>query len=101
VSLAPAAAASKGQHSYKFGCIEQICYHELYPGGPRKVVIKCEWLETLDSGAEDDAMSMLPRVQRNRNSIMNQTDAFALLHECASYNTLLGPHDPADPQCAV
>jgi hypothetical protein len=76
-------------------------YHELYPDGPRRIVVKCEWLDSVEESAADDHTSMLPQASKNPNCLMNATDSFAFLDECAAYNIMLCRHDPMDAQCII
>jgi hypothetical protein len=71
-------------------------YHEIYPGGTRRIVVMCEWLDNVEANTVDDHTSLLPQARRNRDSLINANDAFAFLDECADYNIMLCRHDPMD-----
>ena len=89
-----------GKEKPMYGVIHSIFTHCLYPGGPREVVLECEWLQTvLDQEQGNDVY--LPQVRFNPDSNFNQRARLVLLRQCAAYNIMIAPHDPWDEQCTV
>lgn len=89
-----------GKEKPMYGVIQSIFTHCLYPGGPREVVLECEWLQTvLDQEQGNDVY--LPQVRFNPDSNFNQRARLVLLRQCAAYNIMIAPHDPWDEQCTV
>ena len=89
----------RGDQMQCYGWIKKMFYHQIYPGGSRRVVVKCEWLDNVDSNDADDDTSMLPQARRNSQSPLNSTDPFVFLDECEGHNIMLCSHDPTDPNC--
>ena len=80
-----------------YGIIQEICKHQMYPGGPTQIMLKCEWLEEIDVPEEEDR-TKLPRVRRNPDSNFNRYSQFTALAQCAGYNIMLARHNPwSDP----
>ena len=83
-----------------YGIIQKLFTHRLHPGGPKDVVVECEWLENIpdDEQGED---AFLPQIRFNPVSNFNLRSRFVFLRQCAGYNIMIAPHDPWDVNCGV
>ena len=86
-----------GQQHVAYGQILKIFTHSMFPGGPKDVVVECEWFDPVPDNDE----ACLPQVRRNSNSAFNQSARFTFLRQCAAYNIMIAPHDPWEAKCDI
>jgi hypothetical protein len=74
------------------GCINRMFEQEGYPGGPRRLILECEWFEPM--GSCDITSNKL--VRRNADFYANHSSRFAFLDDCFQIPVALWPYDPLD-----
>jgi hypothetical protein len=75
-----------------FATIKDIFVHEMYPGGPSKVVVSGDWLEVM--GKCPIAGTTL--VRQNDNHPFNNCSKFTFLETCYNIPVALWPYDPCN-----
>ena len=86
-----------GTEKVAYGIIKKIFSHSLYSGGPKDILIECEWLDPIPS----DESAYLPQVKRNPESLFNRNCRYTFLRQVAAYNILFLIEDPWDPDCQI
>ena len=79
-----------------FGTITKIFQHTMYPGGPTKVFLQCEWYDTV--GRCPVAGTQV--VRKNPQNDWNLRSPFVPLDTCYQIPVAFWPYDPFDKLAA-
>jgi hypothetical protein len=77
-----------------YATILRIFVHELYPGGPSKVVVEGRWLETM--GKCEIAGTTLVKHNKRYGFNLRGRARFTFLDTCYEIPVALWPYDPGD-----
>ena len=87
--------AYKDEHGVQrqaYGQIRRMFEHQLYPGGPSKVVLRVHWFEN----ARECPVSGNELVLKNDNHYFNIHFKFTLMETCFQQPIVVWPYDPLD-----
>ena len=85
-----AVGRAQSQLNSAFATIQAIFVHEMYPGGPSKLVVRGDWLEVM--GKCPIAGTTL--VRQNDHHPFNKNSKFTFLETCYNIPVALWPFDP-------
>ena len=84
--------AADGQQQHAYGQIRSMFVHELYPGGPSKVVLRVHWFQN----ARTCPVSGNARVFKNYQNHLNVDFKFTFMETCYQQPVAVWPYDPLD-----
>jgi hypothetical protein len=81
----------RGFQRHAYGQIRKMFVHEMYPGGPSKVVLRVHWFETARNPCPVSGNTL---VFDKDNNHLNVDFKFAFLETCFQQPVAVWPHDP-------
>jgi len=87
-----------GDTEVRYGLVQSIFKHALYPGGAEDIFVQCEWLDPYNGMIVNS--NGIREVLRNRASVFNGEHRVIRLLDCAPYNVALLTQDPNDAGCS-
>jgi hypothetical protein len=86
-----------GGNQVRYGLVQSIFKHALFPGGPEDVFVQCEWMDPYNGGVENS--HGVRELLRNKASRFNRIHKVVRLLDCAPYNVALLSQQPWDAGC--